>query len=89
MADKSWMTDKKAALPGLPPPEEDEVVVFESPAVTETQDPDHEPEDRHLAHNASDDEEDGKSPENLPPNDCILTSISRRDSVGGCALPTR
>ena len=89
MVDKKWMTDKKAALPGLPPPEEDEVLVFESSAVTETQNPDREPEDRHLAHNASDDEEDGKSPETLSPNECILISISRRDTVGERALSFR
>ena len=63
MADKKSMTDKKAALPGLPPPEDDEVLVFESAAVTEdpAPAPRHEVEDRHQTHTASDDEEDGKT----------------------------
>ena len=59
------MANKKAALPGLPPPEEDEVLVFESSAVAEDPAPSREVEnDRHQTHTASDndddDDEDGK-----------------------------
>ena len=67
MADKKWMTDKKAALPGLPPPEEDEVLVFESSAVAEDPAPSSEVEDRHQTHTASDDEEDGKMSDTFYP----------------------
>ena len=58
MADKKSMTDKKAALPGLPPPEEDEVLQFESSAATEDQVSDRELDDGFLAHNAVDDEDE-------------------------------
>ena len=54
------MPDKKAALPGLPPPEEGDVLEFESSAVAEEPAPRREVEDRHQTHSASDDEEDGK-----------------------------
>ena len=57
----AWKTDKKAALPGLPPPEEDDVLEFEPSAVTEHRDDgDHEQVNRHQAHGASDDQENGK-----------------------------
>lgn len=56
-----WMPDKKAALPGLPPPDEDDVLVFESSAATQDPAPRREVEDRHQTHTASEDEEeDGK-----------------------------
>ena len=55
------MPDKKAALPGLPPPDEDDVLVFESSAATQDPAPRREVEDRHQTHTASEDEEeDGK-----------------------------
>lgn len=65
MADKGSMTDKKAALPGLPPPEEEEegeVIEFGfSSAVAEHRDDrDREPEDRFQTHSASDNEDEGK-----------------------------
>lgn len=63
MADKGSMTDKKAALPGLPPPEEEsEVIEFgSSSAVAEDRDDrDREPDDRFQTHSASDDEDEGK-----------------------------
>ncbi len=53
------MTDKKAALPGLPPPE-DEVLEFESSTATEDRDATRGLDDRYLAHVASEDDEDGK-----------------------------
>ena len=60
MADKKSMTDKKAALPGLPPPEEDEVLQFQSSAATEDRNSEREMGDGFLAHSALDDEDDGK-----------------------------
>lgn len=71
MANKKWMTDKKAALPGLPPPEDDDVLVFESSAVREDPIPRREVEDRYQNYTAaSDDEDDGKISKHLsnPPN---------------------
>ena len=53
------MPDKKAALPGLPPPE-DEVLEFESSATAEDQDVNRELDEAYPAHNASDNGEDGK-----------------------------
>ena len=68
LANKKGMPDKKAALPGLPPPEEDEVLVFESSAVAEDPIPHREIEDRHESHIASDNEdEDGKPPATSSP----------------------
>ena len=81
------MPDKKAALPGLPPPEDDNVLVFESSAVTQDPAPRREVEDRHQAHTASDDEEDGKLSDTSYPNESPLTGIlRRRNSMGGHAL---
>ena len=69
MADKTFMPDKKAALPGLPPPDEDDVLEFESRAVPEAPAPRREVEDRHQAHTtADDDEKDGKISDTLYPN---------------------
>ena len=68
MANKEAMTNKKAALPGLPPPDEDDVIDFGSSAVTEDRASDGEPEDRFLAHSASDSEEDGKISTTFSPN---------------------
>ncbi len=53
------MPDKKAALPGLPPPE-DEVLEFESSAVAEDRDVHRELDEAYPTHNASDKDEDGK-----------------------------
>lgn len=53
------MADKKSALPGLPPVE-DEVLNFESSAVAEGQHSDSELHDGFLAHTVSDDAEEGK-----------------------------
>ena len=53
------MPDKKAALPGLPPPEE-EVLEFESSTAAEDQDVNHELDEAFPAHIASDNNEDGK-----------------------------
>ena len=89
MADKKWMTDKKAALPGLPPPEDDDVLEFESAAVTEDPAPGHEVEDRHQTHTASDDEEDGKTSDTFLPNESTLTGVLRRYSLGEDALLIR
>ena len=80
MADKSWMTDKKAAIPGLPPPEEDEVLEFASSAVTEDRDPDSEPEDRFLSHTASDSEEEGKIQKPSVPKTFTNTYPQKRQS---------
>lgn len=60
MADKSSMADKKAALPGLPAPEADEVIDFGSSIVSEDRDSDRELYDRFLTNDASDGEDDGK-----------------------------
>lgn len=67
MADKGSMTDKKAALPGLAPPEEGEVIEFGPSAAAEDRDDrDREPEDRFLTQSASDDDEDeGKITTNI------------------------
>ena len=61
MADKSFMADKKAALPGLPAPEEDEVIDFESSILSEDPYSNREPDDRFAAHYAQNDEDGGKS----------------------------
>ena len=90
-AKKNFMPDKKAALPGLPPPDENDVLLFESSAVAQDPAPRREVEDRHQAHTASDDddEEDGKLSETFYPNDSPLTGILRRNSMGRHALLIR
>ena len=71
---QKWMPDKKAALPGLPPPDEGDVLEFESSAVAEDPAPRREVEDRHQTHSASDDEEDGKIVRHPLPLKSTLTS---------------
>lgn len=62
------MADKKSALPGLPPPE-DEVLEFDSAPVAEDKESDPEPDDEFPAHTAPGDEEDGMIPNTLHPLD--------------------
>ena len=52
------MVDKNAALPGLPPPEPDDVIDFGSATVCEDHASDSEVDDRYPAHTVSDDDED-------------------------------
>lgn len=52
------MADKDSALPGLPPPEEDEVIEFGSLGANEDHKPESELDDEFLAHTVSDGEED-------------------------------
>ncbi|KAL9070524.1 MAG: hypothetical protein Q9161_004821 [Pseudevernia consocians] len=52
------MADKDSRIPGLPPLEQDEVLEFESSALTEDQESDPELDDRFLSHTASGDEDD-------------------------------
>ena len=54
------MADKDSALPGLPPPEEDEVIELGSLGVNEDHKPESELDDEFLAHTVSDGEEDNK-----------------------------
>lgn len=82
------MVDNNSALPGLPPTE-DEVLEFESSAVTEGQDSDSEPDDEFLGHIASDVEEDGKLSTPSARNESTLTRISRRNGLGECFVPRR
>ena len=62
------MSDKKSALPGLPPPE-DEVLEFASSAVAGGQESDSELDDEYAAHTVSDDEDDSKTSRLLRPMD--------------------
>lgn len=61
------MADKDSTIPGLPPLEEDQVLEFESSAVTEDQESNPELDDGFLGHTASGDEDDGKLPTLLRP----------------------
>ena len=59
------MAHKDSALPGLPPPEADDVIDFGTSTMNEDRESDSDPDDGFRAHTVSDDEEDGKTPNPL------------------------
>lgn len=54
------MAHKDSALPGLPPPDEDDVIDFGSSTMNQDRESDFDPDDGFRAHTVSDGEEDGK-----------------------------
>ena len=81
------MADKDSALPGLPPPEEDDVIDFGSSTMYEDGQSGSEADDGFRAHTASDDEEDGKISTRYEARDS--DKPCRRDNLGGRAIPRR
>lgn len=59
------MADKKSALPGLPPPEEDDVIDFGSSTMRYDHESDSDVDDRYPTRTVPDDDDDGKIPNPL------------------------